>query len=676
MAIETNELIDVKTLSPFKKFIMTIGALPTSYLASMTYAELVMWFCNYLQETVIPTVNNNAEAVEELQNFVTNYFNNLDVTEEIENKLDKMAEDGTLTNLIAEYIDPIVTIQNQQIASIQNQVNSVASGSPSGVYDTVSDLETADPDHSKIYVVIANGNWYYYDTTDSEWTSGGIYQATEDSGSIDYLMKWTESKIIPKEPVEIINGLLNNETGEYVSTDKSLVTDDFIEIPNHFININVNSGYQVRLWYYAQDETYISYTTSITGLNNKITIPSNVGKIKYIIRHSTTSEVINVNEASNVEIYFDNLLLKDLPEIKNKVTTFFKFNNLVWTDDSYINSNGEKRSDAYSSPYSSCDYLHVISGLKIYCENIAIQANIAIAFYDNNKNFVSAITNQTLINSKEFTVPSNVSFMRLTTQIANKSNAKISYLDLDFENINKYMYDTITKSVDTRPIITWIDDDTDINSIPSVKTLCDSLDIKMTFGCVTKKLTDVSGLTTLLKSYQEDGHQITSHTYSHDRWYTGNLFDTNECITDLVKSLEDLTSNTFFNNDYIIAPGSSFSRLDIDISDICKKYAKALVINNANASYNIGGSPNQYALNRTFINKTLHDTDYYKDMIDYAITNNAWIIFGSHSYNSTEFDTTFMETILQYAIDNNVAILTLDQAYKERELNYSLNILS
>lgn len=58
--------VDVKKLEPFKRFIMTIGQLPTSYLESMTYNEMVMWFCNYLQNTVIPTVNNNGDVVNEL----------------------------------------------------------------------------------------------------------------------------------------------------------------------------------------------------------------------------------------------------------------------------------------------------------------------------------------------------------------------------------------------------------------------------------------------------------------------------------------------------------------------------------------------------------------------------------------------------------------------------------
>ena len=78
--------VDVRTLKPFTRFIYTIGELPSSYLMSMTYQEQLTWFCNYLATTVIPTVNNNGLAVEELQqkyielkNYVDTYFDNLDV---------------------------------------------------------------------------------------------------------------------------------------------------------------------------------------------------------------------------------------------------------------------------------------------------------------------------------------------------------------------------------------------------------------------------------------------------------------------------------------------------------------------------------------------------------------------------------------------------------------------
>lgn len=103
--------IDTVDPSPFKKLVCTIGELPTSFLESMTYYEMLAWFVNYLQNTIIPTVNNNGEAVTELQelfielkSYVDNYFDNLDVQEEINNKLDEMAATGELQQIIMEYL--------------------------------------------------------------------------------------------------------------------------------------------------------------------------------------------------------------------------------------------------------------------------------------------------------------------------------------------------------------------------------------------------------------------------------------------------------------------------------------------------------------------------------------------------------------------------------------------
>lgn len=99
-----NELSPIQALSPFKRFCCTIGNIPSSYVVSMSYEELTYWLCDYLKNTVIPTLNNNAYAVQELQNFVTNYFENLDVQDEINNKLDEMVKDGTFIQLISNYL--------------------------------------------------------------------------------------------------------------------------------------------------------------------------------------------------------------------------------------------------------------------------------------------------------------------------------------------------------------------------------------------------------------------------------------------------------------------------------------------------------------------------------------------------------------------------------------------
>lgn len=105
----------INLIKPFPKFCYTIGMIPTSYKESLTYEEQLLWFCDFLQNTVIPTVNNNGLAVEELQNlfvqlqdFVNNYFDNLDVQEEINNKLDEMAEDGTLAEILSNFINVLI----------------------------------------------------------------------------------------------------------------------------------------------------------------------------------------------------------------------------------------------------------------------------------------------------------------------------------------------------------------------------------------------------------------------------------------------------------------------------------------------------------------------------------------------------------------------------------------
>ena len=105
---------NIERLQPraFTKFCMSIGMVPSSYTTALTYEEQLLWFCSYLEKEVIPAVNNNAEAVTELQglytqlkDYVDHYFDNLDVQQEINNKLDDMAESGELTDIIAQYLE-------------------------------------------------------------------------------------------------------------------------------------------------------------------------------------------------------------------------------------------------------------------------------------------------------------------------------------------------------------------------------------------------------------------------------------------------------------------------------------------------------------------------------------------------------------------------------------------
>lgn len=115
--------------SPFKHLCVTIGNLPSSYVESLSYYECLNWLFTYLNSTVIDDINEISEATTELQekfielkSYVENYFTNLDVQEEINNKLDEMAESGQLSDIIAQYL----------------QLNGML------MFDTVSDLSDAE----------------------------------------------------------------------------------------------------------------------------------------------------------------------------------------------------------------------------------------------------------------------------------------------------------------------------------------------------------------------------------------------------------------------------------------------------------------------------------------------------------------------------------------------------
>lgn len=89
-------------LPPFQAWLAS--NIPAVYDNTMTYYEELCALLKYLEDQVVPALNENAEAITILSNFVEHYFDNLDVQEEINNKLDAMVEDGTMNEIINQEI--------------------------------------------------------------------------------------------------------------------------------------------------------------------------------------------------------------------------------------------------------------------------------------------------------------------------------------------------------------------------------------------------------------------------------------------------------------------------------------------------------------------------------------------------------------------------------------------
>lgn len=99
-------------LSPFRFWCQKV--LPLVYDDSLSYYELLCKVVDYLNKTM-ENVNKLSENFDELQSafntlkkYIENYFKNLDVQEEINNKLDEMAKNGTLQKMIQPYIDDFI----------------------------------------------------------------------------------------------------------------------------------------------------------------------------------------------------------------------------------------------------------------------------------------------------------------------------------------------------------------------------------------------------------------------------------------------------------------------------------------------------------------------------------------------------------------------------------------
>lgn len=68
---------------------------------------------------------------------------------------------------------------------VDAQFASIVSGAPKGTFTTLDSLKAAYPSGTEgIFLVLSDGNWYYWNSSTSTWTSGGIYQAEKSKFSI------------------------------------------------------------------------------------------------------------------------------------------------------------------------------------------------------------------------------------------------------------------------------------------------------------------------------------------------------------------------------------------------------------------------------------------------------------------------------------------------------------
>ena len=111
-------------LTPFKMQVIQSFPFIDADFDVLTNYELLCKVVDYLNKTV-DNVNLLESDFKTLYDYVHDYFDNLDVQEEINNKLDDMAESGELTDMIAQYLGLAGVLAYNTVADMKTAENLV-----------------------------------------------------------------------------------------------------------------------------------------------------------------------------------------------------------------------------------------------------------------------------------------------------------------------------------------------------------------------------------------------------------------------------------------------------------------------------------------------------------------------------------------------------------------------
>lgn len=315
------------------------------------------------------------------------------------------------------------------IVQLSTKVDSVVSGSPKGVYDTVEALKASFPTGSQgIYLVNNDGCWYYWNEND--WIKGGVYQSTEiadksisDEKLIYNYVEGLKSKnLFDKRKVEL---------GKYISWGSGNINSNADYFLSDFIPVIPKKTYTIQqkeiIAFFNADKSYVSGIDGSINYrkNYTFTVPSGV----YYMRISTAISLLDLvqleigDTATSYESYnvkVNTELIKD-GDIGKKKLDFIPmegvkaknlFNKNTVTKGSYVSQNNGEL--GINSAYSASDYIEV-EELIDYC----IKYGEQLAFYDSLKRYLSGAKPS---DGEKITIPANACYVRITTLNSNLDN--------------------------------------------------------------------------------------------------------------------------------------------------------------------------------------------------------------------------------------------------------------
>lgn len=382
--IKIPERHNYEKITPFRLFVKSNFPFIENTYESLDNYGLYCKVVEYLNQVIAEQNDVSADMIT-FTDFVTNYFKNLDVSEEINNKLDEMAETGVLQELLNGQYEELKTEVNETIANNNTQQNQKINQNAtninvlSGRMDTFTHLAqgstTGDAELKDIRTMF-NG---------TVAGSAGSAVRAADQLLFDKFKNYVASNnngifeiASLVEPYDDLNTFPVNEIGVYGQTVQSALLNKPTKMNNGFTIMSFNSSPNSQ-------SSCVQFAIDFNGKYFAYRINISDTWTNWAYTEDLSTAITSINNTLN-KMTNDFNFLHYMLNYKNELP------GTTLTDNSIIDySNGQVISSQYTNGYQVTDfipikYLDFISLAYVRGSNLC-----GGALYDENKNFIRTI---------------------------------------------------------------------------------------------------------------------------------------------------------------------------------------------------------------------------------------------------------------------------------------------
>lgn len=251
--------------------------------------------------------------------------------------------------------------------------------------------------------------------------------------------------------------------------------------------------------------------------------------------------------------------------------------------------------------------------------------------------------------------PSRFEFESLSNDVSNNTSQLAEITNCVSENKV-----TLNDTAVIKPLVTFIADDGSLADYTKMKPLFETKEI---VGCsaIVSSYVGGNGNMTIsqIKELENLGWEILSHSKTHIKLDT--LSD-EQLVNELENSKLDLISMGFDVNSIAIP----FSTFDSRVRKFASRYYKSV--------FATMGTPNTVPINTHGLLRTplgsyssgaeYETLEYYKSRVDFALQNNAWLIFCVHPSATSDIQMGYWAETIDYIKSLGIEIVTVKQALK------------